>query len=56
MYNCVIDKIFESKSVRILKLEFVVVGEQAEEIERRQNICTIFAVVGVLLVGKEAYR
>jgi len=48
LYYRVVHEVVQPQSIRILKLELVVVCEETEEVEGRQYLCAAFAVLYVL--------
>jgi hypothetical protein len=50
LYDGVVDKVVKPQPIRILKLEFVVVGEEAKEVEGGEDLGTVVAILNVLQI------
>lgn len=48
LYDGIVYEIVEAQSVWILELKFVVVCEEAEEVQGRQHLLAMFAVLYIL--------
>lgn len=46
--DCIVYEVVQSQSVRVLKLEFVVVGKETKEVQRGQHLSAIISVLYVL--------
>jgi hypothetical protein len=50
LYNGIVDKVVQPQSIRILKLELIVVGKEAKEVERGEYLGARVAVLDVLQI------